>query len=244
MYSMNNYGIISQARMTSTRLPGKVLLKVLDKPLIQYHVERLQWSNLPIYIATTTNKTDDAIIDFCKELNISYYRGDEHNVLSRFYECALKNKLDVIVRVTSDCPLIDGKIIQEAVKQYMEWNNSTIYYSNCLKRTFPRGFDFEIFSFKALKEAVENATDQSELEHVTPYINTNRSGKIILKHFVYKKDESAYRLTVDTPEDFELIKELIENFNCEKKGTSEVIRLLKLNPHLTKINQHIEQKKS
>lgn len=240
---MYKYGVISQARMTSTRLPGKVLLKLLEKPLIQFHVERLKRSSLPVYIATTTNKTDNPIVDFCTQFAIPYYRGDEHNVLSRFYECALKHKLDIIIRVTADCPLIDGEIIQAAVKQYLEWNNENIYYSNCLERTFPRGFDFEIFSFNALKEAYENAREQTQLEHVTPYINQNRSGKIMLKHFLNKDDASSFRLTVDTPEDFELIKKMIEDFHCAQKSADEIVAILRSNSFLSSINQHIEQKK-
>lgn len=221
-------GIITQARMTSTRLPGKVMLQASNKSLLQHHIERLQWSGLPIHIATTTNETDTPIVNFCDRFHIPYYRGEEHNVLKRYYECASNQQLDIVIRCTSDCPLIDGRMIKVAVQQYLEWNNENIYYSNCQVRTFPRGFDFEVFSYNALKDAYSNATQQPELEHVTPYINQNKSGKIMLKHFLNAVDESRYSVTVDTPADYTLIKTLIEDFKCGQKSAAEIIAQLKV----------------
>src|ERR1017187_8832445 len=110
MGSVKRIGIISQARMTSTRLPGKILLEAKGKPMLSYHIDRLKRSGLPIYIATTINKTDEPVVQFAKTHTIPFYRGSEDHVLSRYYECALENKLDVIIRVTSDCPLIDGNL--------------------------------------------------------------------------------------------------------------------------------------
>ncbi|MFI5219121.1 MAG: cytidylyltransferase domain-containing protein [Bacteroidia bacterium] len=219
-------GIITQARTTSTRLPGKVLLEVNGKTLLQHHIERLAWSNLPMYVATTVNKTDDSISEFCKNAGIDYFRGDEKNVLSRFYLCALHFRLDVIVRVTSDCPLIDGGLISKAMQQYLAWNDMNIYYSNCLQRTFPRGFDFEIFSFSALDDAYQNAKEPYDLEHVTPFINHNKSEKIQLKHFLNDTDESRFNISVDTSGDFDRVKKLISEFNCEKKSAAEIIAVL------------------
>ena len=237
-------GIISQARMTSTRLPGKILKTVKNKALLSYHTERLLQSGYPIFIATTTNETDSPLVDFCKDNKIDYTRGDEQNVLSRFYECASQFKLDCIVRVTSDCPLIDGKLIQEAVSNYINFSDSKLYYSNCIERTFPRGFDFEIFSFAMLKEAFENGDTDSQKEHVTPYFYQNIKNEFTLKHFKSTTDTSNYRITVDTQEDFDLIKILIEEFDCEAKSANQIIEVLKQNPSLVKINQHIEQKKA
>ena len=221
-------GIITQARTTSSRLAGKVLLEVNAKTLLQHHIERLAWSNLPVYVATTVNKTDDSIAEFCKNAGIDYFRDDEKNVLSRFYLCALHFRLDVIVRVTSDCPLIDGGLISKAMQQYLAWNDMNIYYSNCLQRTFPRGFDFEIFSFSALGDAYQNAKEPYDLEHVTPFINQNKSGKIQVKHFLNDTDESRFNLSVDTPADFDRVKKLISEFNCEKKPAAEIISVLNL----------------
>ena len=139
--------------MTSTRLPGKVLKLIGGRPMLHYHIDRLRWSEMPIFIATTVNKTDDPIVDFCVERNIPFYRGQEDNVLSRYYECAKQNNLDVIVRVTSDCPLVDGTLIRDAWNVYKNSFSTYDYISNCIERTYPRGFDFEIFSFNYLEEA-------------------------------------------------------------------------------------------
>ncbi|MBD1397640.1 glycosyltransferase family protein [Pontibacter sp. JH31] len=236
-------GVISQARMTSTRLPGKVLLKAGGKTMLQHHVDRLRDAGLDVYIATTQNTSDDPIAAYAAQANIPCYRGDEHNVLSRFYECALRYGLDVIVRVTSDCPLIDGQLIADAVQQYLAWDDEAVYLSNALQRTFPRGFDFEIFSFGLLKEAFQNATLTADLEHVTPYINQNKSGRVTLRHYTQDKDASQFRITLDTPEDFELISLLMEQHGAHKLSGDEIMLLLENHPKLQNINAHVEQKK-
>ena len=235
-------GIITQARMTSTRLPGKVLKQIKGVSLLKYHSDRVKESGYPFYIATTTNSTDDDIVDFCKEENIAFYRGDEANVLSRYFFCAKENKLDIIVRVTSDCPLVDGLLIKRALNQYVNQFEKYDYVSNYIERTFPRGFDFEIFSFEYLEEAYLNATMKEELEHVTPYINLNRSNKTIFHSILYKEDKSNYRITVDTQEDFELIRRLIVDHCANELSASEIIAILDNNPDLVKINAHIQQK--
>lgn len=238
-----NVGIITQARMTSTRLPGKVLREVLGKSLLQYHIERLNKSKLPIYVATTTNKTDDAIESLTLKLNIESYRGSEHHVLSRYYECAQKHNLDIIVRVTSDCPLIDGNLIRSAVDKYISQNNKNLYLSNCQSRSFPRGFDFEIFSFKMLEEAYLNAQLANDIEHVTPYIVKNSSGKILFENIIHDEDKSGIRITVDTEEDFALIKVLIEKYSADKLTFKQIIDIFDQHPELYIINANIEQKK-
>ncbi|WP_114781613.1 cytidylyltransferase domain-containing protein [Botryobacter ruber] len=236
-------GVITQARTTSTRLPGKVLLKAGTKTILKHHTDRLRGAGLTLYIATTTNETDDPIAAFAREEEIAVCRGDEQNVLSRFYECALQHQLDVIVRVTSDCPLIDGYVIADAVRRYLELDNEQVYLSNALQRTYPRGFDFEIFSFKLLEEAYQNATKPEELEHVTPYINQNKSGHVILKHYTRPSDASHYRITLDTPEDLLLIRALLENFQADCLGAEEIIQLLDEHPELAQLNAAVEQKK-
>ena len=237
---MTKTGIISQVRMTSTRLPGKVLLPVQNQPLLKYHTDRLRQSGFPVLLATTINQTDDVIADFAKSENLAFYRGDENNVLSRYYQTALANQLDVIVRVTSDCPLVDGELVGKAIRQYLQNANDNIYLSNALMRTYPRGFDFEIFSFKLLKEAFENADTNFQLEHVTPYIKEHAQ----TEHIVYPEAASNFRITVDTPEDFELIKKLIEEHQADTLNHQEIITLLQNHPDLVKINAHIEQKKT
>jgi spore coat polysaccharide biosynthesis protein SpsF len=237
-------GIITQARMTSTRLPGKILKEVKGRYLLKHHVDRLKESSYPVFLATTVNATDDPVVLFANNEEVPFYRGSEADVLSRYYNCAVENKIDVVVRVTSDCPLIDGKLLKSGIEKYQELNNSRLYLSNALERTFPRGVDFEIFSFELLEEAYKNAILELDKEHVTPYINRNRSGKVVFFHFKQEVDKSAYRITVDTAEDFELIRILIERYDADLLSHKEITKILEQHPELVKINAHIEQKKS
>ena len=236
--------IISQARMTSSRLPGKIFKKINRKSLLQYHIERLQKTGFDIAIATTTNATDDVVADFAAKQTIACHRGSENNVLSRFYQTAIKFNYDIIVRVTSDCPLIDQHLIRNAVEKYMQFNNPNLYISNSIERTFARGFDFEIFSFQLLEDAFKNATDKSDLEHVTPYIWKNKSGKTDFYFIKQTTDNSHLRITVDTSEDFELIKVLIEKHQADTLPYSEIETILLKHPELVALNAHIEQKKA
>ena len=236
-------GIISQARMTSTRLPGKILKEINGKSILQYHLERLQKTGFDIAIATTTNQTDNIVADFALKHSIACHRGSENNVLSRFYETAVKFKYDIIVRVTSDCPLIDQHLIRNAVDKYLQLNNSNLYLSNCIERTFARGFDFEIFSFQSLEEAFEKASDISDLEHVTPYIWKNKSRKTELYHVKQTNNNSNLRITVDTSEDFELFKTLIEKYKADTLSYTEIETILLNHSELVALNAHIEQKK-
>lgn len=236
-------GIISQARMTSTRLPGKVLKQINGKTVLDYHLERLQETGYPVFIATTTNSTDDLIIDFCKKHNLPFYRGDEQNVLSRYYGCAKENGLDVIVRVTSDCPLIAPELVKNGIGIYQKSNDPYLYLSNVIDRTYPRGFDFEVFSFALLERAFEEATKPEDLEHVTPYIHQNRTSDIHFYHYKNTVDRNKYRITLDTPEDFELLRILIEDHQADNLTGQEIIELLDNHPELVAINAEIEQKK-
>lgn len=236
-------GIISQARMTSTRLPGKVLMPIAGKPVLQYHLDRLQQSGFPVLLAITANPTDDPLAAFGQAQGIPVYRGDEQNVLSRFYQTAKTFGLDVIVRVTSDCPLIDGTLIGQAIGEYLQQQDPALYLSNCLERTYPRGFDFEIFSFDLLEDAFLHASQAGELEHVTPYINRNKSGRVHFRHVTQSPDRSSYRVTLDTREDFDLIKILIEDYQAHLLPAAGICQLLDAHPELVQINAQVEQKK-
>jgi spore coat polysaccharide biosynthesis protein SpsF len=236
-------GIITQARMTSTRLPGKILKEVKNKTLLDYHIDRLKQTGLDIAIATTTNATDDVICSFSEERKLKFHRGSENNVLSRYYETALKYKFDIVIRVTSDCPLIDPHLIRNGVEKYMQLNNPNLYISNGIERTFARGFDFEILSFQLLEDAYLSATEDADLEHVTPYIWKNRSGKVEFYHVKQNVNNGGLRITVDTADDFELIKTLIEKYNAETLSYNEIENILLQHPELVALNEHIEQKK-
>ncbi|MGS0746287.1 cytidylyltransferase domain-containing protein [Syntrophomonas erecta subsp. sporosyntropha] len=237
--------IITQARMTSTRLPGKVLKEVLNKPLLEYHVERLKKVQLAdeVVVATTTNASDNLIIHWCEDNDVKYYRGLEEDVLSRYYETAKYYSADVIVRVTSDCPLIDTTIVNEVIKMYIHNIDRYDYVSNTLKRTFPRGMDTEVFSFEVLEEINSKAKSKPDREHVTSYIYRNPEN-YRLGNLEYQENQSHHRWTVDTPEDFELVKKIIENLYVVNNEFTleECLRLIKQNPEWININKDIEQK--
>ena len=237
---------IIQARMGSTRLPGKILKKVQGKTLLEIQLERLQQSTLieQIIVATTTQAQDDVVVDVCKELAINFYRGSEEDVLSRYYEAAVAFDANVIVRLTSDCPLIDPVIVDEVIEIYARQQDTIDYVSNTLERTYPRGLDVEVFSFEALEKAYEEAVLQRDREHVTAYFYSNPD-VFKIDHVKGEQDYSHFRWTVDTPEDCELI-ELILNELYEDKQLfymQDVIQLLTRYPEWNDINAHIEQKK-
>jgi len=202
--------VINQARMTSSRLPGKVLKCVLDKPLLQYQIERLLRARCVsnIVIATTTNKEDDPIVSLCDSLGISTYRGDEHNVLGRYFETAKFYQAETVVRITSDCPLIDPAIVDETIEYYLKNSDECDYVSNGLCRTYPIGMDVEVFSYKVLEDAFNKVSDVYDHEHVTSYIYSHPEIYKIA-NVAYKANVGYIRLTLDTKEDYELIKNII-----------------------------------
>lgn len=235
--------IITQARMGSTRLPGKILQVVGEKTLLEYHLERLSQTGYPIVVATTNQSSEEPLIDSLEKNGFHYYRGSEDDVLDRFYKAVQNYPAEILVRVTSDCPLIDPDIIVEAVEQYKALKDDQVYLSNCLQRTYPRGFDFEIFSAQMLNTAAKNAKDKIDREHVTPYFYRHSELPFKHVHFKTSKDFSSYRLTVDEPADLALMKELIEKYEVQDMGWSEIVEVLESHPELARINQHVEQKK-
>jgi spore coat polysaccharide biosynthesis protein SpsF len=234
--------IITQARMTSTRLPGKVLKEVQGKTLLEHHIERLQRvaSADQVVVATTLNATDDVIVKLCQRLNVSFYRGSEEDVLSRYYEAALKFQADVIVRVTSDCPVIDPAVVEQMVQKYLEEKTKYDYISNGLKRTYPTGMDTEVFSIKVLQEAFKEATDPSDREHVTPFIS-RKPHRYQLGNMVFQESQKHHRWTVDTEEDLRLITNLFNVLYPINKefNMANILDLLKQNPEWSNINAHI-----
>lgn len=178
-------------------------------------------------MATTTKKSDQAIIDLCEQLSIDYIRGSEEDVLSRYYDAALESKADIIIRITSDCPLISPSIIDQIITTFLQNSPRYDYVSNTIERTYPRGFDTEVFSFNALEQSYRQGIEHLYREHVTTYILRNPT-QFQIKNVKYKSDLSKYRLTVDTEEDYELIRNIIEilypknpNFDLE-----DITRLL------------------
>ena len=237
--------IIVQARMGSSRLPGKVLKEVCGKTLLEHLIVRLKRVKQAdkIVIATTIKEEDIPIVAMCKKLDVPFYRGSEEDVLSRYYEAALQYKGDLIVRVTSDCPLIDPCIIDSVVSFYINNQDKVDYVSNCLNRTYPRGMDVEVFSFSILKEAHEEAKENHEREHVTPFI-ISRPSRYRLHNIEHSTNLSHYRLTIDTSEDLDLVKKIFKElfFTNHKFTMRDILSVMEANPDWIKINSHVKQR--
>ncbi|MCF8360341.1 MAG: hypothetical protein K9H26_16430 [Prolixibacteraceae bacterium] len=229
--------------MNSERLPGKVMMKIGGKPLIEILINRLKKSGIPILLATSANKENDCLVDFVENLGVKTFRGSENNVLERYYLAAKNVHADLIIRATGDNPLMDGNIIKNAYSFYLAQQNKRLFLSIGLSQTFPLGISASFFSFNLLQEAYNNATLPGEFEHVTPYLFNNDPGDITVKPFAGKMKKYDYRLTVDTVEDFELHKILIEKYNCDKMNIYDIIKVLDNNPEIANLNRRVKQKK-
>ena len=240
-------GIIIQARMASTRLPGKVLLPVAGKPMLQFLIERLQKCKLveKIIVATSTNPENKKIIDLCSSMNIPVFAGSEDDVLDRFYRAAKKFNLDAIVRITSDCPLMDPLIVDMVVEKFLK--SGADYLNNIDPPTFPDGMDVEVFSFAALERAWTKAIAPHHREHVTAFIRETQD-------FTKASVQSGFnlsniRLTVDTTEDYELVCSLVPllppDFHLQNIIDALAIHdeLLVLNKHFVRDEKYIKQVK-
>ena len=234
---------IIQARMGSTRLPGKVLMDLAGKPMLERVVRRCQRAaSLDEVIVATTDKTsDDPIAEFCASRNWPCFRGSEDDVLDRYYQTALWSKAGVIARITSDCPLIDPEVIDRCVKEFRD-NPGTDYASNCLSpRTFPRGLDVEVFSFAALERAWREDNNPAWREHVTLFIE--RHPEIFQTRAVVNDvGYSHLRWCVDTPEDLDLVRRIYEAFHQEDFSWREVLTVLGQNPQWLELNSAVVQK--
>lgn len=239
--------LITQARTGSTRLPNKVLLKAGDKELLLRFIDRILPSKFIDYIviATTTNPRDISIIDLVKgyDTKIKAFRGSEEDVLDRYYQAIINLFPDfgddeVIVRVTSDCPLIDYEVVDRHIKEFIHYNVDYLS-SRIEKRTWPHGMEAEVFSFGALKQAWQNARDKFEREHVTPYMYKTHPEEFRLKELPYKEDLSHIRLTIDYPEDLEFIKAIMEseNYRTSYMHLEDILGFIESNPSLLEINK-------
>lgn len=229
--------VIIQARMGSTRLPGKVLKTIKEHTLLGLQQQRIRPSKLvdKIIIATTTNPEDDAIAEFCKDNNISFYRGSDWDVLDRYYQAALPHNPTNIVRITADCPLHHYKVIDFVIQQYLDSGKDYFSNSNNEPDFLEDGFDVEVFSFQALKTAWEEAKKLSEREHVTPYIKN--SGKFTCGWKKYSRDYH-YKLSVDSPDDFKMAEAIFDSFpSISDFDLNDVVELLKKKPEILTINK-------
>jgi spore coat polysaccharide biosynthesis protein SpsF len=242
-------GAIIQARTSSTRLPGKVLKELSYASgitCLEQVIRRLKKSKKlnAIIIATTKDAEDDQIINIAKKEDVKYFRGSKENVLSRYYFAAKENNIDIIIRVTSDCPCIDAQIVDVIISEHLKINVD--YTSNSLIRTYPHGLDVEVINFDALEKAYKNATKDYEKEHVTPYINRNPKK---FKINIVKAPQELYapdiRITLDTEEDYALLCAVFDYLYPKNKyfNAYDIVNLFNEKPWLKLINKKIIQKK-
>ena len=230
---------ITQARYGSSRFPGKILKKIGDNTLLDIHLERILQSKTvsKLKVATTTEPEADKIVAVCNAHGVEAFKGSIDDVLERFYLTAKSEQPDYVVRLTSDCPLIDPMEIDLVVSALIAADVD--YASNVLEPTRPDGVDVEAFKFSALEKAYNEATLKSDREHVTPYIwrNSSVKGGNIFKSVSVKgtEDYSSYRMTVDENEDFELISQLIEKLDVDKNWI-DYINYLESHPDLISVN--------
>jgi spore coat polysaccharide biosynthesis protein SpsF len=243
-----NVVAIIQARMGSSRLPGKVLRHLGGKTVLAQVIERVKAGRGidAVVVATTTNAADDPIEREALNKGATVFRGDENDVLRRYCHAARQSGADVVVRVTSDCPLIDPGVLSEMLRRFLEAEgrgNQIDYLSNTLERTFPRGLDVEIFTFSALQRADREAAEPSHREHVTPYI-WNHPDLFSIVQYTDAADRSGLRWTLDTEEDWLFLSAVFRSL--EEAGsavtTAAVLQLLERHPELKEINAHVVQK--
>lgn len=244
---MKVVGII-QARMKSTRLPGKVLKTLGGETVLAHVIARLRAAtNIDeVVVATSTGRNDDPLETEARDCGAEVFRGSEKDVLSRYYEAARLFHADAIVRITADCPLLDPDLVRQMVARFhasRTGGKKLDYLSNALTRSYPRGLDAEVFTFSALEKAHLAATQSYEREHVTPYIYQH-SANFIIEEFVGNMDFSFHRWTLDTPEDYEFLSAVFDLLGTAAKraGMHAVLDELEKHPELIRINQQVRQK--
>jgi spore coat polysaccharide biosynthesis protein SpsF len=232
-----------EARMTSSRLPGKVLKSINGIQNLELMVNRIKNSQYinDIIIATTTNPQDDEIVNWCKGNDISYFRGSENNVYERVLYTHEKYNSDIIVELTGDCPLLEKSIVDETIKCYLE--NDFDYVSNCLEITYPIGLAVQVYSYKTLKSiSMNRKLDYQDMEHVTPYLYTSGKYKVYNIEASQKHNMSDLSITLDTIEDFELIETICKNFNNIYFSLDDILNFIRKYPHLKEINKSVKRK--
>ena len=232
---------IIQARMGSSRLPGKVLADIQGQPMLWRVIERVRVTTTvnDIVVATTTELADDVIASFCGEHGVNFFRGSGSDVLDRYYRTACRYEAQAIVRITSDCPLIDPEIIDQTVRAYSAAQPD--YASNTVARTYPRGLDTEVLTFTALESAWSEARESYQRAHVTPYLYENPS-RFRIVSVTGDKDYSSHRWTVDTEQDLEFVRAIYSRGQGKEFRLRDVLRMIEHEPHLSEINRSVVQK--
>jgi len=227
---------IIQARMSSTRLPGKVMMRICSTPVLGHVVERLTQSKRidKIVVATSTDASDDIIERWCTDERVRVFRGSLGDVLSRYYWAARAYGARTIVRITADCPLIDPLVVDTVIERYLA---GSVDYART-DETYPNGLDVEVFSIEALRSAFNYADLPSEREHVTPYI-WKRPHLFAIAREVCKKDLTSMRWTIDDQKDFSLVEAIFKGLYTKARvfHMDEIVEFLYANPSLLKINE-------
>lgn len=241
---MSNLMVIIQARMTSTRLPGKVMLPLCGRPALQVMFDRLAHLKKNIIVATTNDGSEAPILELCKKLDIRTYQGDTNDVLGRYHDAAVFFGADentTIVRLTSDCPLIDPDLCELVINKHLE--NQFDIVNLGPHSGYPRGLDCCAFTFNLLKKTHTHATSPADREHVT--LGMAKFNQVATYTFSAEADYSYYRLTLDEPDDYKALTAIYKSFNNKIDfDYLTLIKKLKNSPHLTDINKHVEQKQA
>ncbi|MDQ7792874.1 MAG: glycosyltransferase family protein [bacterium] len=235
---------IIQARMGSTRLPGKVLLDLAGETVLERAVSRtLRTQDVDdVVVATSLHPSDDVIESLCAHNGWHWFRGSLEDVLDRYYHAAMAYKADAVVRVTSDCPLIEPEIIGQIVREFLHLQPDVHYACNILpRRTFPRGLDAEIMRSDVLERAWLDDSNPAWREHVTPYIQ-NHTDLFRIHGVTNEVDYSHMRWTVDTPEDLIFVRRVFQEFGHADFSWREVLALLEQHPDWAEVNRHVRQK--
>ncbi len=238
---------VVQARMSSTRLPGKVLRPIGDTTVLGHVVRRLQacTSLTRTVVATTVEAADDAVAREARSLGALVTRGDEDDVLGRYLQAFDEHGGDVGVRVTSDCPLLDPRLVDQGVRRFLAGDPPPDYLSNTLRRTYPRGYDIEVFLVEALQIAGREATGEGEREHVTPFLYRHPDRfRLDSLERPDPRGSAEWRLTLDTPEDWDVIRAVFDRLAPANRlfGLDDVERLVVREPELLAPNRDIRQK--
>ncbi len=233
-----------EARMTSSRLPGKVMLPALGRPMLAHLTSRLKTvqSIDEIVLATTVNATDDVLAEFAEKDGIKVFRGSEEDVMARVIGAAESAQADVVVEITGDCPIIDPDLIEQTIRVFKR--NNAVYCANSFISSYPDGMDTQVFTLEALKKSFSMTADPQDREHVSRHIVKNPQ---LFPHVYLVAPPSLHwpglGLTLDEPADYELIRTLIENLGKDNLlfGCGDVIRFLRANPQVLKINDMVQR---
>lgn len=235
---------IIQARMTSTRLPGKILMDLAGQPMLAQQLSRLRQCHMldELVVATTTNATDDPVVKLARREGIRYFRGSEDDIVSRYIGAACEAAAEVVVRLTADCPLIDAEVVDLAVSELVSHAESCDYAGNVLKRTYPRGLDVEAFSLWALEECDRHAKSPLSREHVTLVIRQEKPELFRCRSVVDSEDNSDLRWTVDTQTDLDLVRAIYERLDMPRTRRTyrDIVSFVRSRPELMAMNNGIE----